>query len=248
MILQELKKPNVTSKNRYDIHTLSSDADDSADDVEKTIAIIKANCGKMLAAYQQSGRVLYRGVSKAKDDIIITGIRPDRKPVQMSRQKHEAINNWMTSLGLKVTRGNCIFTSPDDDIASDWGNVYVIFVKDGWTAQVYDGLKGSDYSFAHMRSVGESLLLIDSLKKELKSKDTGELRRGWIPDFIKRQSENIEKTLRSIKPREFSDTTSLAKALKMRYGEMLIVGDSFIGVKKNYFDAKFKVALGIKKT
>lgn len=220
--------------NRYKVHDLEKPTDkevEKVDDVKKLAEKIRANCKTMLTAYQETGKVLYRGVKGGKANVIITGIRPDRKPVQMNLDKHKALNKYFTSKGLKVNRGNSIFVTAKQTVADDWGDVYAIFVKDGWTAQVYDKCINT-YSFYTMRDIGDKLLDLVVQKKVAKDKESGELQKKFAQEDIAKFPGEIDKMLARLGPREFSDAADLMTVLRKGYHEALIIGDSYIGVRR----------------
>jgi hypothetical protein len=220
---------------RYKVHDLEEPKDkevEKVDDVQKLAEKIRANCKIMLKAYQETGKVLYRGVKGDGANVIVTGIRPDRKPVQMNLSKHKALNKFFASKGLKVTRGNSIFTTAKQTVADDWGDVYAVFVKDGWTAQVYDKCINT-YSFYTMRDIGEKLIALADRKKTAKDKNSGELQRKWAQEDVEKWPGEIDGMLKRLGPREFSDDAAdLMTILRKQYHEALIVGDSYIGVRR----------------
>jgi len=110
------------------------------DKYEKLASLIESHCSQMLNAYRQAGSVLYRGIRNTDDPAIITNIRQDRKPVEMPPDAHKRLEKAYTLLGLKANRTNSIFCTSDSDTATDWGKLYVIFVKDGWSGTVFESV------------------------------------------------------------------------------------------------------------
>lgn len=178
------------------------------------VAIIQQNCKIMLNAYQQTGRVLYRGI-KGSDKVITTKIRLARKPMQMNRDSHDKLHNAFIELGLKATRRNSIFCTARWDIASVWGSVYVIFVLDGWEGTIFEKQK-KDYSFFTMQHIGRGDD-IDQMKKEIAK----------------------------LKPKSFNSTADLVSILKSKYADIIITGDSYIAVNRDYFINNLAEKLGI---
>jgi hypothetical protein len=218
---------------RYEIHDLEEPEDkevEKVDDIHKLAEKIRANCGRMLAAYKDSGKVLYRGVKGGDANVIITGIRPDRKPVQMGKDKHKALNKYFESRRLKVNRGNSIFVTARAKIANDWGETYAVFVKDGWTAQVYDK-KRNTYSFYSLRNVAEMLLDLAEKKKIAKHPGTDAGERQWALNSIEELPPHIDEQFDELGVREFTSSSDLTTVLRMGYYEALVVGDSYIGVR-----------------
>lgn len=220
---------------RYKVHDLEKPTDkevEKVDDVRKLADKIRANCKIMLKAYQETGKVLYRGVKGGGANVIITGIRPDRKPVQMNKDKHKAINKYLATKGLKVTRGNSIFVTGKQTVADDWGDNYAVFVKDGWTAQVYDKCINT-YSFYTMRDIGDKLVALAGRKKTAKDKTITGFQKQWAQEDVEKWPGEIEGMLRRLGPREFTDdAAALMTILRKQYHEALIIGDSYIGVRR----------------
>lgn len=192
---------------RYALHDLANPIDKEVEKVTDVTVLakkIEANCKTMLAAYRQARGYLYRGLAGASADVIATGIRPDRKPVDMDPAVHNELHDLFIDYGLKVTRKNSIFCTAYPGVADDWGTTYVIFVKDGWTGLVFDD-EPSDYSYYRIKTAGYNLLHGDTY--------------------------HAERALQELKPREFSSSAQLAKIINREYYEALIKGDSYIAVK-----------------
>lgn len=192
---------------RYELHDLANPIDKEVEKVTDVTVLakkIEANCKTMLTAYRQAGGYLYRGMAGASADVIATGIRPDRKPVDMPPEAHKALHNLFLDQGLTVTRTNSIFCTAHPRVAEDWGTTYVIFVKDGWTGLVFDD-EPSDYSFYRIKSA------------------------GW--NMVNGKDVLARRMLDELKPREFSSSEQLAKIINREYYEALIKGDSYIAVK-----------------
>lgn len=173
--------------------------------------VIQDNCGEILKAYEKSGKILYRGMQAATGkEGIITAIRPDRRPVELRKDLHELLHLAFLKVGLKATRKNSIFCTTEEDIASDWGQVYVIFPKDGWNATVFETHK-SDYTFYAM----------SNMKYEIED---------WnAPEDEK--VDNLVKSLERMEPMSISNSTEMAHVLSEGYEDILLTGDSYIAVK-----------------
>lgn len=173
--------------------------------------VIQDNCSEILKAYEKSGTVLYRGIqaSEGKEGII-TAIRPDRKPVEMRKDLHELLHLAFLKIGLKATRKNSIFCTTNEGIARDWGQVYVIFPKDGWNATVFETHK-SDYTFYAM----------SNMKYEIEDWNAPEDKKVDI----------LVKALEKMEPISISNSTEMAHILSEGYEDILLTGDSYIAVK-----------------
>jgi len=136
----------ITEVNNFDpygIHDLTAKNPNFAavKKADRIAQIIEENCGQMLNAYRESGQYLYRGIKFAHAPVIITAIRPDRKAGYLSDNLHNRLITIFTDLGIKANRANSIFCSANPLIAGGWGNIYIIFVKNGWTGTVFEKVK-----------------------------------------------------------------------------------------------------------
>lgn len=177
---------------------------------EQIAELIQTNCSQMLKAYQQTGIVLWRGISGyPMNDTIITNIRPDRKTVDMPEAAHKKLDLAFRELGLTATRKNSIFCTTSQEIAVNWGRAYIIFVKDGWTGTVFNKYK-TGYTFYNMRTIGTIGPSGESIKqKAIRIKEMGPIK---------------------VTP------ANLPMVLNDRYEDILITGESYIGFR--YFVQK----------
>lgn len=173
--------------------------------------VIKDNCSEILKAYEKSGKILYRGMQQSDNkEGIITAIRPDRRPVELRKDLHELLHLAFLKAGLKATRKNSIFCTTARTIADDWGQVYVIFPKDGWKATVFETHK-KDYTFYAM----------SNMKYE-------------IEDWNAPENERVDvlvKSLEKLKPIAINNSEDMAHVLSEGYEDILLTGDSYIAVK-----------------
>lgn len=197
--------------NRYEIHDLTAPSEkevEKVDNAENLAAIIRKNCSMMLKAYQKSGTVLLRGM-KSEVPAAITAIRPDRKPVDMADETHERLHDAFLQAGLKATRKNSIFCTTSLHIARDWGyNTYIIFIKDGWAGTVFKDFK-TEYSFFNMSGLGWK----------------------YEHDDKKKAIKNMADEIKKFKPISFNSTSELVDVLEDQYVDILITGDSYIGLR-----------------
>lgn len=188
----------------------------SVKDAQELANIIKAQSAQMLAAYKATGKFLYRGVnsadvhgatwSKESPSYIITGIRKNRMPVQMPAQQHEELHKAFLKIGLKATRKNSIFCSTDPDTADAWGTVYIVFVKDGWNGTIFEKVK-NDYAFYKLREL------------------------AFGPTQHKDSIKAAFEELKRLGPKNISTAGELKTVLSEQYMDVLITGDSYIGLK-----------------
>ena len=210
-----MKIKELLENNQYDIHDLSDIRNGSGLSIEGTIGgiakYIKQNCSEMLQAYEYAGCYLYRGMSSTANRVA-TKIRPDRKPVEMPKLAHEMLHTAFIKLGLKATRTNSIFCTTKISVATTWGSPYLIFVKDGWHGTVFENIK-NHYAFVKLRNFYYA--------KEAQSVDE-------LVELIKNE-----------KPYGFSTAEDLQEILAQQYQDVLLTGDSYIGLNLNNQNAAF---------
>lgn len=103
---------------------------------EKTLkyfAYIEANCGEYLKAVRETGKVLYRGQHESKSPIFVGYPREDRRPKDSDGEAQKLYDKYLTIMGFKALRSNSIFTSSSEKQAGDYGEIYAIFPKDGFS-------------------------------------------------------------------------------------------------------------------
>jgi len=159
----------------------------------------------MVTAYQNSNERLLRGMNGGHTDAIITAIRPDRKPLYMGEESHKILQQAFTDLGLTANRTNSIFCTTAIDTAEDWGEVYAIFVKDGWEGTVFSKV-GKGYAFNKLEVYADEYL------------DDG--------DYYK-----LVDAIQKLQPTIIRNSSDLTTVLNSRYEDILITGDSYIGLE-----------------
>ena len=194
---------------------------------EEVIKLIEGHCSTVLAAYRQAGGVLYRGVSDVRDNdspVITAKIRQDRRPVHKDRQAHELLHQAFIELGLKATRKNSIFCTAQDALAHDWGEAYIVFPKDGWTATVYSaGLKtyGFYRQLQYVRAAESTFEINQWKKKNPKLTQEPDMTVvGELAKILKREDA----------PKSISTAEGLAEIIKAGWADVLITGDSYVAV------------------
>ena len=200
----------------HKIHNLANPKDKEVtkvDKVEDLAAILKAQCSEILAAYKEAGNPIYRGIRGARDQVVITQIRQDRKPVEMQGDWHETLHQGFIAAGLKATRKNAIFCTSNYRIASDWGDVYAIFPKNGWTVTVFKEFK-DDYTFYKLSQL--------KWNKRIKAAGSVEDRVNIIAD-----------ELEDMGAMNVTTSDQLAQVIKDGYEDILLTGSSYIAVKAN---------------
>jgi len=234
MQILEVVVPQKKKFNPYKIYNVSKDSGSKKIPLLSTeikvINYIKKNCSIMLDAYQQTGKVLYRGIAGARNNIVMTYIRPDRKSIDMDQEDHKFLELIYDRIGLKVNRSNAIFCTSVDHIARDWGTAYVIFVKDGWTGLIFENIK-KNYAFHKMQNIAQDYINYTNY-------NTKELQDDRLNQAVKK--------INDLHPKQFNTSNNLQEVLNIGYLDILITGENYIGINLNLFENKFSKLLNIK--
>lgn len=101
--------------------------------VESYINLIKSECSVVLESCIKNKKFLYRGYRKNIGLNAFKGKpREDRKPKDTGKKIHALIDELFLLAGIKATRSNSIFCSSDYSTAESYGEVYIIFPKNGF--------------------------------------------------------------------------------------------------------------------
>lgn len=195
------------------IHNLANPKDKEVtkvDKVEDLASILKTQCSDIIAAYKKAGDPIFRGIKGAKDQVVITQIRQDRRPIEMSSDWHETLHQGFIAAGLKATRKNAIFCTTSASIASDWGTPYVIFPKNGWTVTVFRDFK-SDYTFHHLSNLKYSKQMMAAAADD----EVG----------------LVAKELEDMGAMNVTTADRLANVISDMYEDILLAGSSYIAVR-----------------
>ena len=198
------------------IHNLANPKDKEVTKVTKVedlAAILKAQCSEVLKAYKIGADPLYRGIKDAdsSEQVIITAIRKDRKPVEMKGNWHEILHQAFIEYGLKATRKNAIFCTTSKRLAEDWGNVYIIFPKDGWSVTIFEKFV-DDYTFYKLSALKHHRAIEDAKSNQEKY--------DYIGDCLS-----------DMKAKNVTTAEGLGKVIAAGYEDILLTGSSYIGVK-----------------
>ena len=208
-----MKVAELLENNQYDIHDLSDIRNGSGLSIEGTVEgiakYIRTNCSEMLQAYEHAELYLYRGMQSTAKRVA-TKIRPDRKPVEMNKKAHDMLHAAFIKLGLKATRTNSIFCTTKIGTAATWGPPYLIFVKNGWHGTIFENIKKS-YAFDKLQKYADQ------------AKDVTDL----------------AKLINKEHPKDFSTAAELQEVLTKQYYDILLTGDSYIGIRINAANAAF---------
>lgn len=125
---------------------------------EEQIAFIKEHldleteCSQILSVYRQTNQFLYRGM-RNRPAIFKSGIRDDRKPVEMPNHIHSLLIKAYQQAGVAAHRGNSIFATPDEKIADDWGDAYIILPTNGFKFSWFTTINDGEYPWDKLQRV-----------------------------------------------------------------------------------------------
>jgi hypothetical protein len=114
----------------------SSNAPPDIEEIKSVLKVVAENCSEVIHAMKQTKKVLYRGI--ATKDGIATPIafhgmsRENRRPVSTKSKVDDALNQGLANSGMVALRNNSIFVSTHASTAASYGNLYLIFPKDGF--------------------------------------------------------------------------------------------------------------------
>lgn len=109
--------------------------------IVKIVNAISKDCSQIVAYYRKSGNVLMRGI-ESKADIFVGRSWANRKPTHSKALYQELYDRVLKKNGFKALRSNSIFTTGRYDHAEEYGDVFIIFPKNGfayhWNKEVPD--------------------------------------------------------------------------------------------------------------
>lgn len=189
---------------------------------------LEANCSEIISIYKKLNppgrtvpRFIYRGVGWASESgsgqhEFVARIRPNRRPGFLNSTMTKLVDKAIISLGGTATRTNSIFCTANQEQATHWGNIYVVFPKNGWTATFCHKITGRKYMFDNMD------LLWDKLNNDEEYID---LDQKDFPAIIAAELKNLKIDF---------DKNHIANAITRGLGEIMIAGDSYIGLDYKY--------------
>lgn len=106
------------------------------DEVKQILAVVAENCSESIDAMKQAKHYLYRGIQARGDvanSIAFHGrSRENRKPLSTRPGMDETLNKGLRNSGMTAIRSNSIFCTSYPSAASSYGQLYLIFPKDGF--------------------------------------------------------------------------------------------------------------------
>ncbi|MCS7316835.1 MAG: hypothetical protein NZZ41_00735 [Candidatus Dojkabacteria bacterium] len=119
----------------------SSYHDLSLDTQKDVIELLKKDCKYILYFYKKHKKVFYRGM-KNNEAFVVKKYRKERFFKNMNKDLSDLIDEALNELGKKAKRINSIFVTTKYLQAKQYGNVFIIFPKDGFhftfSKSVYD--------------------------------------------------------------------------------------------------------------
>jgi hypothetical protein len=127
-----LKVKNEIEKTKQEIATLQSSAKTTKNPIlDKLVKSIAKDCSQVIAVYRKTKEVLVRGTN-GKPKAFMGRSWNNREPKDSDSDAQRIYDAALKSMGFSALRSNSIFTTTDVDQASNYGNVYYIFPKNGF--------------------------------------------------------------------------------------------------------------------
>lgn len=193
---------------------------------QKVIPILEKNCKEIIAVYKKAGKYLLRGARGRENDIFVIGIRPDRKAGYLEKWVAQEEPSVVKELGGVANRSNSIFTTTSPITASTWGtDVFIVFPKDGWHTTYFKKF-GGEYMYDPLTSLAFRIHPDDSEFSEKRIREA--IKKLFIAKGISFNKNQLPKYMR-----------------EKREMEVLISGNSYIGLQANIYRARISKWLGI---
>lgn len=100
--------------------------------VVKLLKGIEKNASVIMNAYRRTGKFLFRGI-KSDDDALYGKPFDERRAKDSNAELSNALNKALAAQGFTARRDNTTFTSGSVGQASNYGTVYIIFPRDGFS-------------------------------------------------------------------------------------------------------------------
>jgi hypothetical protein len=122
--------------------------------VEDFWLVLKRECSDYLAACSQAQKWLYRGIKNEHRPAFLAKTRENRPPMDSNPLLMKCFDQALKTLGFSARRENSIFAISDRDKSLDFGDVYVIFPRNGF-----------DFTYTNEREI-----ILDELDQVLSNK------------------------------------------------------------------------------
>ncbi len=116
----------------FDTVTSTPSVEGIPGNVLKLFQGIEKNSTRIIDAYRKTGKFLYRGI-KSDEDALYGKPFDERRAKDSNRKLSDILNNALAAQGFDARRDNTSFTSGTKSQASNYGTVYVIIPRDGFT-------------------------------------------------------------------------------------------------------------------
>jgi len=101
--------------------------------------LLNEKCGDYLAIFKKTNKVLYRGTDRGLAQAFSGRSRDERKPKDSNPAAHRLVNIALTKLGIAARRDNSLFTTSDQNMAAEFGVIYIIIPENSavysWSAE-----------------------------------------------------------------------------------------------------------------
>ena len=202
-----------SSADEYHAKAMSISATDLA-------PLLHKECSDFVTTYIEAGKFLYRGVREITDDTPFAQgiIRPDRRPLFMGNEEQSLINKAMMNAGAQAHRGNSLFCTGYASTADQWGNIFALFVADGWSGTIFSKISTDEYAFGRLQKTAVDLLsrMNDKLLSE---------RAALVL---------MEKRLVELGMKTFSSANDLFDVVMAKHNDVLITGQKYYLVQAGY--------------
>lgn len=109
----------------------------------KVISFVEKHCSQSMDIFKQSKHVMFRGMGNEKRDVIIGSPWTNRRPKDSSVEDQNMLDSYLEAAGFTALRRNSTFVSSNLSQAENYGSVYVIFPKNGFSytwSSIHDDL------------------------------------------------------------------------------------------------------------
>lgn len=221
--------------------------------------LIKKDCSEYLN--NNKGIVLYSGRDRENLKFLDKQIRKDRRPLTTNRKLHLLMDNIFKSIFNIKLRSETLFCTLDIDVAEGFGNVYVIFPKNGYN--FYWSEKIGDFT----EDISSGRLLSDGLENN----DYGILALHWWYNTLKHLNYNydtyFQDAIEMINSKGMNHTNIIDKIqnnyeiltlnyikniynkskslnnMKNKYNEIMLHGDEYYAVSMSFYNKEIKSKL-----
>jgi transcription antitermination factor NusG len=135
----------------YDVSTTRPEVEGIPGNLLQLFKAFDKNASTIMTAYRQTGKFLYRGI-KSDEDSLYGKPFDERRAKDSNSKLSDLLNKALSDQGFDARRDNTSFTSGSKGQASNYGTVYVIVPRDGFT-------------FHYSKKIGD--LVLDSNKLNL---------------------------------------------------------------------------------